>query len=535
VSGPAARLIVAATATVAALCAEVSAIHAPPWWVALGAGATLFVWFGALELALAALAGPSLGLLWCALLVGHDDLRYTTAGLAAGALVGAFLLAGRVAAFRSRPTRASTCGMVAALGAAAAACLMAAQHGAAAAAAPALPALGALLVTPTTCDVLLFRNNTRGTPRLRHLASGVFGFVWVIGLQIVLAAAAFLLRACPGDRLARVRRLGRRGLRAMFRVLPCGRGEWIDVAAVAFAEPCVVVSNHQSAADIAAVLALPVDLRLTISQRVWRQPWLGFTARRLGHVLVERDRFDATLERCRTVFTEGAAAHFFPEGTRASDARVHRFRRGAFDVAVALQKRVVPVVLCDTRSLVPRDAIWVGDHRFSVRVLPALTPGASAHDLMKETQARVRAAFDEELARLNTAPVLRRKAARYYHYQGWRAARTVRQECRALPDPAMLRALPAKGRALDLGCGYGLLAHAVNELRPGLEIVGVDGDPDAIRVARRSATGKDRLSFLLANPMTVDLPRFDAVITRDPALAAHARTLLSPGGVLVSL
>ena len=94
---------------------------------------------------------------------------------------------------------------------------------------------------------------------------------------------------------------------------------------------------------------------------------------------------------------------------------------------------------------------------------------------------------------------------------------------------------------LDAGCGTGRLAHEL--ARRGVEVLGVDVDPDMIAAARAKAP---ELEWLEADLAELDRPdRFDVVALagnvvpyvpadrRAAAVAACAR-LLAPGGRLVA-
>ncbi|MEZ5289088.1 MAG: class I SAM-dependent methyltransferase [Vicinamibacterales bacterium] len=65
--------------------------------------------------------------------------------------------------------------------------------------------------------------------------------------------------------------------------------------------------------------------------------------------------------------------------------------------------------------------------------------------------------------------------------------------------------LPAEGRVLDIGCGFGLFALYYQLTRPGLSIHGLDLNPRRIEMARRAA---DRLGVAQA--------RFDVADARQP-------------------
>jgi ubiquinone/menaquinone biosynthesis C-methylase UbiE len=101
-------------------------------------------------------------------------------------------------------------------------------------------------------------------------------------------------------------------------------------------------------------------------------------------------------------------------------------------------------------------------------------------------------------------------------------------------------------RLLDIGCGTGTLAMIAKRDVPGAEIVGVDGDPKILAIARRKAA-RARLDVAFDEAMAYALPypdgSFDAVVsslvfhhlTPDQQTATLTETLrvLRPGGTFV--
>jgi ubiquinone/menaquinone biosynthesis C-methylase UbiE len=110
----------------------------------------------------------------------------------------------------------------------------------------------------------------------------------------------------------------------------------------------------------------------------------------------------------------------------------------------------------------------------------------------------------------------------------------------------LLAGVPDGGRVLDVGAGTGTLALALAAARPGVEVVAVDGDPDALALAR-AKPGAERVTWAegLADalPMAdggVDAAVFSLVLhhlgpaTQRRALAEAARALRPGGRLLVA-
>jgi SAM-dependent methyltransferase len=98
-------------------------------------------------------------------------------------------------------------------------------------------------------------------------------------------------------------------------------------------------------------------------------------------------------------------------------------------------------------------------------------------------------------------------------------------------------------RALDLGCGNGLIAEYLSDCT-GAHITGLDYIPEAIRQAReRTAAKSDRLAFAVGDINALDLPdrAFDVIISIDTLYFSQDYTLtirqlkqsLKPGGQMV--
>lgn len=383
-----------------------------------------------------------------------------------------------------------------------------------------LAGLGAALLGVLGTDILLFQGGRRGTPGLKHLLGGAWILSYLLGAQLLLfGVVGPVALLVPGRAQPRLRRWARRGMAFMFDSFPYGQLERRGVSREELARPAVVVSNHQSSVDIPLVLSLPADLRILVNSRVWRTPILGVGARLLSHVLVERDRPERTLERCRERLAAGASLHAFPEGTRSQGAWPARFRRGSFELACELGVDVLPVVLHDPRSCVPRDAFWVGDFRMEVEALPRVSPRdfqgpEGALNLTRHVQGLVREAVVRGQRRRFGDPHLRAlRVLERFRYQGRRVRRAVELELvvwRGLTDwDELLRDL---GRVLVVERGYGIGAHwlVLRELRTRCTAWLLDGAQ--LPVARRAALEEERLEVVEGSEPPLDLADLDAAV-----------------------
>lgn len=148
--------------------------------------------------------------------------------------------------------------------------------------------------------------------------------------------------------------------------------------------PCVFVSNHQSMADIFALMGLRHQFKFVAKASLFSVPMVGWLMSMMGYVRVVRRSPTAMadmLEHCRIWLRQHMSVLIFPEGTYAMDGVLLPFKRGAFRLAIDEQVPVVPVVIQGTTDLIEGDGPWMNPHaRVRVRVLPAVPPSAFGPD-----------------------------------------------------------------------------------------------------------------------------------------------------------
>jgi 1-acyl-sn-glycerol-3-phosphate acyltransferase len=408
-----------------------------------------------------------------------------------------------------------------------------------------------LILTPLCMDLLLFKDQPRGAPRWWHLIGTLWIAIHLGGSELVLyyVLRPILKLVSPRNADSLLRRATSWAARGVVKGLPFGKLDFQNLTRETFSPPCIVISNHQSAVDVMLLVTMPADVRQTAKKRIFDTPILGIGCKLLGHVLVEPNDPETTLRRCRERLAEGASVHFYPEGTRSQDGWVQRFLRGAFELAVELNQDILPIVLCDTHTAMPRDSYWFEPYHVTVRALPRITPRNFDYSqgglaLLRHCRTLVREGLQQQLNELNTPRVVRRKVRRLYRYQGKFVEQFVFWKLKLDPMFEVLDAVvPREGFILDLGCGYGLAAHWLACFTDRRTVLAVDYDEDKIRVAQRTAPHHTRVKFEVGNLLNCDLPECDAVLLLDvlhywqpekqQLILNKVRQALRPGGRLI--
>jgi len=157
--------------------------------------------------------------------------------------------------------------------------------------------------------------------------------------------------------------------------------------------PYVVVSNHESFADILLISHLPWEMKWLSKAELFRIPIMGWMMWLAGDVPVKRGFGPSALEamaRCRQALDNRVSVMIFPEGTRSKTAELLPFKDGAFRLAIEAGVPILPLAVSGTATALRKHDWRFGRSDAEVRVLePVETAGLTPSDV-PELKARVR-------------------------------------------------------------------------------------------------------------------------------------------------
>ncbi|MEM8599390.1 MAG: lysophospholipid acyltransferase family protein [Bacteroidota bacterium] len=166
--------------------------------------------------------------------------------------------------------------------------------------------------------------------------------------------------------------------------------------------PYVVVSNHQSNADVPLVSRLPWEMKWIGKKELFDIPIVGWLMKLSDDIEVDRKdpRSRASvLTRAKDVLDQRCSVMFFPEGTRSKDGRVKAFYDGAFRLAIKAQVPILPVALDGTTDALPKHDWKFGKpSEVYLKVLPAIPTKGLTKDDVSALRDRVRTMIVEQIA-----------------------------------------------------------------------------------------------------------------------------------------
>lgn len=154
---------------------------------------------------------------------------------------------------------------------------------------------------------------------------------------------------------------------------------------VDWSRPLVLASNHASMIDVCALFrAVPVPLRFMLKRELAAVPFVGWYARAMGMVFVDRGNARDARRRlgdAASRLRDGATLVAFPEGTRSKDGMLGGFKAGAFQAAIDAGVAVVPVAITGSGAVLPPSGFRVRPGTIVLRFGdPIPTTALSAQD-----------------------------------------------------------------------------------------------------------------------------------------------------------
>jgi len=172
--------------------------------------------------------------------------------------------------------------------------------------------------------------------------------------------------------------------------------------------PYVVVSNHESYADIFLVSQFPWEMKWLSKDTIFRIPVMGWMMRMAKDVPVTRGKREsaiAALAECRDRLARRVSVMIFPEGTRSPTSDLLPFKDGAFQLAIEAQVPILPIAIAGTRDCMAKGSFAFRRAHARARVLlPIVTDGLTLEDLpllrerVRDTIYVARRALQRELA-----------------------------------------------------------------------------------------------------------------------------------------
>jgi len=123
----------------------------------------------------------------------------------------------------------------------------------------------------------------------------------------------------------------------------------------------VFAGNHESPFDIPLAFAGIKHHLISISKIEYKWiPIFGWAMQAAKHIFIDRHNHTKALESLKkaalSIKKNPRSILLFPEGTRSTDGKIHKFKKGGLLLAIETQLPIVPMALCGTSDVAVKGA-----------------------------------------------------------------------------------------------------------------------------------------------------------------------------------
>lgn len=155
----------------------------------------------------------------------------------------------------------------------------------------------------------------------------------------------------------------------------------------------MIVSNHQSGADILVLFRLYRHYKWVAKQSLFYYPFIGWNMWMNGYISIVRTRGRSKLmmmDKAVNAVRSGNSVILFPEGTRTHDGNIQPFKTGAFRLALDTKSPILPVAIIGTYDAINKNSLLIHkNYNIRLVVLDPIPYSEIAHMEPKEIATKV--------------------------------------------------------------------------------------------------------------------------------------------------
>lgn len=168
--------------------------------------------------------------------------------------------------------------------------------------------------------------------------------------------------------------------------------------------PYVLLSNHQSMADILVLYRLFKHFKWVSKIELFKLPFVGWNMSLNQYVAVDRGRHSGHLHMMNESekhLRRGSSVMIFPEGTRSKNGEINAFKEGAFRLALTAKAPIIPIVIDGTLNTFPINGIILNQRcRIVINILDPIPYEKIANLNAREVAGMAKEIMQKELKKM---------------------------------------------------------------------------------------------------------------------------------------
>lgn len=264
-----------------------------------------------------------------------------------------------------------------------------------------------------------------------------------------------------------------------------------------FNKPSVLIANHSSSFDVLCMMTLNPNLLFVTNDSQQRNPFYGRIIRHADFYPISLG-YGVLKEKLKPFVDAGFSIVVFPEGTRSTDNKIHRFHQGAFFLAQSLGLPITPVLIHGAGHVYPKNALFLQSGAISIRIEKTIEQNHK--ELFKENILETSRNFRHYFMTLYQNFSNKKEDFDYcknivisnYIYKGSEIAKAIKKGLDNYSQK--LKNTNFSDKAIFKNCGYGEVPFLYALLNPNTEVFAED-DNEHIEVAKNCKDLPKNITF----------------------------------------
>lgn len=210
----------------------------------------------------------------------------------------------------------------------------------------------------------------------KFLLNSYFWPIFCLATLVAFLLAPFLLlsnMARPGIPIARTARQAIRFYGwVLVRVVPFMAPVVLEDRSGGFSKPVIFIPNHNSSIDPFLFGMLPME-NAFVTSWPFRIPLYNLFMHLAGYINSTKG-WQHVQKSGKELLNSGCSLIIWPEGHRSRNGRLGRFKKGAFQLALATGRQIVPVCIVGSQQVLPPGNLLLTPGRIRIILLPTITP-----------------------------------------------------------------------------------------------------------------------------------------------------------------
>jgi 1-acyl-sn-glycerol-3-phosphate acyltransferase len=232
--------------------------------------------------------------------------------------------------------------------------------------------------------------------------------MFLLVTALAFASAPLLIVNLPvaGSSLGRTIRQGIRIYGwVLIRLVPFMAPVVLEDRSGGFEKPVIFTPNHNSSADPYLFGMVPME-NAFVTSWPFQIPLYNFFMHLAGYVNSTKG-WKHVQKKGKQLLDSGCSLIIWPEGHRTRTGRLGRFKNGAFQLALATGRPIVPVCIIGSRQMLPPGRFLLSPTRVKLILLPTIVPVGTAENPgdIKKLKDEAKRCIDRELKKHRPARV----------------------------------------------------------------------------------------------------------------------------------